>query len=245
MLHQTQGIVLKTFKFSETSVIAKIYTEKFGLQSYIINGVYAKNNKNKPALLQPLTILDIVAYYREHKNIQHIKEIKPAYLFVSLLTDVVKSALTLFFSEVLYRTIKEESPNPDQFKFLDDFIVCFDQISFPTAFANLHLWFLIHFAQFLGFSPRQNFFYTQRPYFNLVEGEFTHHPPTHSYFLKLPLSHVLFKLMNLRANQTEQIRLSKSERTQLLHALLTYYKLHIEGFGDLKSISVLETIFAD
>ncbi len=239
------GIMLKTFKYSETSVIAKVYTEKFGLQSYMVNGVYAKNAKNKPAILQPLTILDLVVYHREHKNIQHIKELRPKYLFTTLMTDVVKSALVLFIAEVLYKTLKEETANVEQFDFLSRVILRFDQFAQPASFANLHLWFLVHYARYMGFAPQQNFFYTERPYFNLEDGEFCHRIPTHANYIKLPLSQKLFQLIQLQSDQSEQLDITKSQRIELLHALLNYYKLHVEGFGDLKSVRVLETVFGE
>ena len=48
MLHKTRGIVFKTTDYGESSVIVQIFTEKFGLQSYIINAVKKPKAKNKP-----------------------------------------------------------------------------------------------------------------------------------------------------------------------------------------------------
>lgn len=243
MLHTTLGIVLKTFKYSETSVIAKVYTQKFGLQTYIINSVHTKQSRTKPALLQTLTILEMVVYHREHKSMNHIKELRPVYTFLTLPYDISKSTLALFISEILYKTLKEESNNNAQFEFLYRFITFLDQNKNPSVTANLHLWFLIKFTQYLGFYPQNNFFYTDRPYFNLAEGEFCHRQPNHAHFIQLPLSSFLFALMQLSSDQTDQLQLSKLQRRQLLHALIAYYKYHIEGFEEVKSLQILEDIF--
>ena len=105
MLQQTQGIVLKTFKYSETSLIVRIYTEKLGLQSYLINRVRHKKAKIKPALLQGLSVLDMVVYHRQNKNIQHIKELKLAYVFSAIPFDTVRSSIALFIAATSALTI--------------------------------------------------------------------------------------------------------------------------------------------
>jgi len=78
MLHKTKGIVLNYIKYSDTSIIAKIYTEAFGLQSYIVNSVRSSKAKNKIALFQPLTLLEMVVYHKNHQGLQRISEMRTA-----------------------------------------------------------------------------------------------------------------------------------------------------------------------
>jgi len=244
MLHTTQGIVLKTFKYSETSVIAKVYTQKLGLQSYIINGVHTPKAKYKPALLQPLSLLDMVVYAREHKEIQHVKEIAPAGMLVSIPHHVVKSAIALFIAEILYKTLKEETGNAEQFDFLQNTILFLDQCTSNQVVANLHLWFLVHFTAYLGFFPQQNFFYTDRNIFDLREGLFVHRLPTHPYSLTLPHSYTLSQLLKMPIDQIDLIKLDKKQRHELLGAMVNYYQLHVAGFSEVKSVQVLNDVFA-
>ena len=109
MLHKTRGVVFRFTKYGETSIIVTLFTELFGLQSYIVNGVRSKSGKNKIALFQPLTLLDLVVYHREHANLNRIKEVKCLYPFQSIPTDIKKSALAIFIIEVINKTVKEES----------------------------------------------------------------------------------------------------------------------------------------
>ena len=241
MLYNTLGIVLKTVKYGETSLIAKVYTQQFGLQSYMINSVRTVNSKHKAALLQPLSLLDMVVYHKKNKNIQHLKELKPAYLFTRLPFDVVRSSLALFASEILHKTLKEEEPNEQQFKFIYQFILFLDQT--PVSVANLHLVFLAELSTYIGFHPQNNFFYTNNSIFDLVEGVFTHRLPTHHHYIELPLSEIFSKLLQISVVKSHEIKLNKNTRRQLLHALLHYYNLHIENFGEIKSVHVLEEIF--
>ena len=76
MLHKVKGLVLSYIKFKETSVIVKIFTDRFGLQSYIINSVRSSKSKNKIALLQQLSLLEMVVYKNDSKDIQRVSEFK-------------------------------------------------------------------------------------------------------------------------------------------------------------------------
>src|SRR6476620_11401393 len=127
MIHRTRGIVFRTIKFSETSVISKIYTEKFGMQSYIINGVRSEKSKTKAGQLQVMSILEMEVYYQENRNLNRIKEMRPAYVFTSLLFDPLKSSLGLFMMEVLNKCIHEEETNEAMYAFIADGLQLLDQ----------------------------------------------------------------------------------------------------------------------
>ncbi len=62
MLIKTRGIVLSYLKYRETSIIARIYTERLGVQSYVVNGVRKAKPPGRIALFQPFTLLELVAY---------------------------------------------------------------------------------------------------------------------------------------------------------------------------------------
>src|SRR5688572_1524935 len=104
MFTKTRGLVLHTIKYSETSVISKIYTERLGLQSYIVKGVRSARSKGKAALLQPLTLLDMEVSQRENKNLQFIKEYRRAYSYQSIPFDTLKATIALFLLEVISKS---------------------------------------------------------------------------------------------------------------------------------------------
>jgi DNA repair protein RecO (recombination protein O) len=96
MLFTTKGIVLHHFKYSEKSVIAKVYTEKFGLQSYILNGVRSTKSKNKAVYLQPLSLVEISANHKENKGLQQVKNIQLAEVYESIPFNIGKTSIVLF-----------------------------------------------------------------------------------------------------------------------------------------------------
>ena len=113
MLHSTRGIVIHTTKFSETSIIARIFTEQFGLQSYLIKGIRRAQSKLKPGLFQPLTILELVVYHKQNRSVQNINDATYLYPYQSIPFDIRKSSIALFINELTYKTIHEEESNPE------------------------------------------------------------------------------------------------------------------------------------
>ena len=114
MLYKTHGIVLRFVKYGETSIIATIYTEEFGLRSFIINGVRSSRSKGKIALFEPLSILDLVIYHKEGRNINRLAEVKCLDPLNDLRSNIIKSSMGMFIVEVLNKCIKEETPNEEE-----------------------------------------------------------------------------------------------------------------------------------
>src|SRR6478609_5373911 len=126
MLHKTRGIVFRFTKYGDTSIIVTVFTELFGLQTYIVNSVRSKSAKGKIALFQPLTLLDLVVYYKENANIKRIKEVRCLHQYQTLQTDVRKSSIGMFINEILNKTVKEENHAQEVFNFLCDSLIFLD-----------------------------------------------------------------------------------------------------------------------
>ncbi|MBI3500454.1 MAG: DNA repair protein RecO [Bacteroidetes bacterium] len=241
MLYKTRGIVLRTTNFSDTSIIAKIYTEQFGIQSYLIKGAKRKKASVKANLFQPLSLLDLVVYKKEKKQLQTLKEAKPEIHFVSIPHDFSKTSILFFLDEVLVKCLHEEEHNPELFSFLHETIQTLD--SSEKHFSHLHLIFLVRFSRFLGFYPQGKFSETNS-LFDLREGKFTNAEPLHHDFLSKENSKLLSKLILSNYYSMEKLTLSARERKTLLDILLRYYELHLSQFGKIVSHKVLEQILA-
>jgi len=169
MLLKTKGIIFRTVKYSETSIIADIYTEEKGLRSYIISGVRSRNARIKASVLQVMTLIDMVAYHREDKTLTRIKEIKVAHVFQSIPFDIVKGAVGLFMIELARKTIKESEENKPLFNFLYGSFQELDTSTFPVS--NFHIGFMVELTAFLGFLPGGQYSKETRC-FDLSEGVF-------------------------------------------------------------------------
>lgn len=242
MLHNTPGIVLHQVKYSESSVIAKIYTELFGLQSYMIRGIRSKKSKIKSALLQHLTLVDLVVYHKTKSNIHNIKEIKIAFPFQTIPYNISKSSIAVFINEILYHVIKEEEANSDLFKFLFNSIQILDLKE--SEYASFHYLFLMQLTKYLGFYPKNNFS-TTNCNFNLEEGKFTHQKGPENLYVTTPFSSYIFNLCSYSFEDLGELNVNSLHKNQLLEILLNYYRLHLPVPLNIKSHHVLQTVLND
>ena len=220
MVHKTKGIVFRLTKYGETSIIVNIFTEQFGLRGYIVNGVRGKSATNKIALYQPLTLVDLVVYHREHANLERIKEIKCLHPFHSITIDVQKSSIAMFISEIMNKTVREESPNAELFGFLFESIYALDTLQ--QGYENFHLVFLLKLSRYLGFGAYQA---------NEVVGGRPADKTTEQTLEKL-----------VRAAYQEHIVLTNSQRRTTLELLLKFYADHIDNLGEIRSVQVLREV---
>jgi DNA repair protein RecO (recombination protein O) len=242
-LHKTKGIVLRTVKYGETSLVVTVFTELFGVQSYLVNGVRisSKKGSGKANLFQPSAILDMVVYYSEQKNLQRIKEFNWGHLYQHILWDVKKNAVALFMVELLTKCLKQPEANPDLFHFTEDAFVHLDQSS-DTVMANFPLFFALHLAVLLGFRITDNYS-SQLSFFDLLEGKFVHERPVHPHLLEEKQAAITSQLLKvMQPHELEDIKLNHDFRRNLLYAYENYYALHIQDFGKLKSLPVLGEI---
>ena len=226
MLHKTRGIVLSYIKYRDTSVIVRVFTENFGLQSYIINGIRSKSSKKSLALLQPLTLLDLVVYKKKNQGgINRLSEYKPAITFTSIPCDIKKSTIALFIAEWMSQVHTEEEPDQNvQFTFLFESIEIFDQLA--NNFENFHLQLLIKSTHFLGFGINTT---SDLDLEGQVKGEYYHLKP------------LVLRLGN--SSYSEKVDLNYVQRQAILEFLIAYYHLHIESIKEIKSLAVLKEVF--
>lgn len=229
MLHKTRGIALNFIRFRETSIIVKIYTEEFGVQSYIVNGVRsAKSKTNRIALFQPLTLLDLVVYHKsKEQTIHRLSEVKCSVPFRSLPFDFVKSSIALFVTELMVKTLREEESNLPLFHFLTDSILYLENAD--KDYENFHLQFLAQMSFYLGFGAE-----------TVTEIEQQLRDNLYPYTLEESARQALQKFLLMPYDT--KAALSRLERAQLLDALIFYYKIHLEGMGEIKSLEVLREL---
>ena len=244
MTHKTKGIVLRTIKYGETSVIVSVYTELFGMQTYIVKGVRQASKKfgGKGIYFQPGAILDMVVYHNQFKNLNFIKEYNWAYLYENLLFDVVKNTVAVYMIELLQHSLKQPEANPELFYLIQDGLKQLDKGS-TTLTANLPLYFSIHLGAELGFRI-QGKFCDKTPVLDLKEGMFVSTLPTHAFYVEKELAKATGQLLDVHFyNDLDNLHFTRNVRQELLKVYQNYIALHVAEFGEIKTLSVLQQIF--
>ncbi len=243
MLQKTKGIVLKSVKYSETSLICKVFTEQLGMRSYMISGVRATKSVHKPALLQPLSLLDMVAYESAKKKINRLKEFKLSTVFQTIPFDILKSTTGLFMTEILSKTLKEEAANLPLFAIVEKQILFLDETE--ESIANFPIYFLLELSRYLGFYPQNNYSEEYR-HFDMENGRFT---GEHLPFLENPQKHgTLSRHLSFILGQPQEsilhYKILPEDRRALLTLLLQYYECHLPNFGDIQSVGILQEVLS-
>lgn len=228
MLHKTKGICIKFFKYKESSIIAKIYTKEFGLQSYLVHSVRTEKPKFRAALFQNLTLLEMVVYHKAGKiGLQRISEVHCRQPYLQIPFDFRKSSLALFFSELLLKTLQEEEKNEELFTFLENSFLELDQ---AERIDNFAIAFLLQFLEKQGLLGQD------------VEELFAQ---LHKVGACPPLNTMpteIEALKQIRAGKP--IHISSVLRQMLINHLLGYFRLHYGALGEIKSLEILRNLFA-
>ena len=240
MIRKTRGIVLHTTRYGESSLVVHCYTEQFGRQTYMVKGVRKSRRNNRSNLFQPLFILDFDVYHKDSRDMQLVKEVTRTTPLNSMPYDITKSTQAIFMAEVLYRVVKEEEPNPMLAHFLVNSIRYLDALGEPLP--DFHIIFLFHLSRHLGFFPQNNFGDGTR-FFDLVSGQFKSHYSDPETQLDESASALWSKYIESDFQETRSAGFNSSQRKTVLDHLVKYYKNHVSGMGDIRSLDVLHAFF--
>lgn len=240
MLSKTKGIVLHSIRYGDSSLISTIYTEHFGRKSFLMQGIYKPKATVKANLFQPLTLLKLETSINTKRDLQRIREVTVASPLHDIYISHTKQSITFFIAEVLYKTIREEEPNPGLFEFLFHSVLYLD--AKETEVSNFHLVFLAHLSKYLGFFPLNNHS-EQTPIFDSLNGKFvsTLEPGLHLHSPRL--SEKIHHLLSLNFENAHYLTLNRFERKEILETLMEYYSLHLHGKVNIQSLQVLKEVF--
>jgi len=219
-------IVLHTTRYGETSLIIHAYTAESGRESFLLRGAgggaSGKSRRHPTGLLHPLCVLDYTATGSPRSSMRYLKEFTPKVRTDSLRTDIRKSSMTLFISELLYKSLLGSSQDGAMYAFLEDAVRRLE--SAPEGSPNFHLWFLLRYAEVLGFGIRTG------------SGE---HTPFSADQMK-----IMESLNALPYSRMLGLPLTGAVRSELAASLITYIGCHLGITLNILSLQVLHEVFA-
>lgn len=241
MLAKSKVIVLKTLKYSESSLIIKAYSEKYGAISFLAKGIRKSGKSKKAAFFSPLSILNIDFDYKENRDLHFFKDADIHIPLHSLQSNTSKLAISLFLSEFLYKALKEEEANHNLYEFIEKGILHFNELE--NSFINFHLLFLVKISKYLGFEPRpiEN---KNQLYFNIEKGIFQDFYSTQDLCLHPEESNNLNTLLTSNMGDISLIKFTYTERKELLNSIMKFYEAHFPELGKIESLYILETVFS-
>ncbi len=238
MLTHTNAIVLSKLRYKDNDLIVKCYTEELGVVSFLVRGALkSKKGTSKAAYFQLLSQLQLVITYKSNKNLHTIKEVKPNYIYSSLHSNILKSAVVMFLSEILASILQEEEENRVLYSYIETALLWFDT---HTKSSNFHLLFLLNLSKYLGFYPElEN---VNSAFFNLKDGKFED-KSMGKYAIQGENLSLLKILLGTKFDGLENIKMNSSQRQSFLNMILLYFELHLGSFKTPRSVKVFNQVF--
>jgi DNA repair protein RecO (recombination protein O) len=241
-MFKTTAIILKTTKYGETSLVVTAFTELFGVQTYMVNGVRtSKKTGLKASLYQPASVVEMEVYHNEKNTLHRIRECNRKHVFVHVLSDVVKNSIAVFMMELLYKLLKQPEQNADLFYFCEDALLQLDEAPANVA-ANLPLFFSLQLSHFFGFKIDDNYS-DENCFLDLQEGNFIPERPHHTNFLSGENAILTAEILKIMIPaELCQLKMNKLKRRELLAKYMDYYALHTAEFGIMKTLVVMQEV---
>lgn len=238
---KSEGIILRSKKYSETSLILDVYTRNFGLQSLIVSGVRKSKSRSKAGIYQVMNLIEVVFYDNQKETLSRIKECKISHLYKEIPRNIIKSSIGMLMTEVFRNAIKEREKNEELFDFLSEWFYFLDQTQ--TGLGNLIIKYCLDLSTHLGFQPMDNFS-EEESIFDTLEAQFVSTDQMNQYCISPELSDYLSKFLKTDREFAHMVRLDRSSRSELLDKIIQFYQLHLENFRDLKSIDILRQVLS-
>ncbi len=219
MRTKTRGIVVRTVRYGERSVIANVFTEQLGMVGFMVKPRSKRRDPQRSLLLSPLAIVELDFDYRDNRALSQLDDVRIAVPYASLPYNPVKQAIALFLGEFLFHALRNEQANEGLFGFVVASLQWLDLSE--GSFANFPLTFLLRLTRYLGIWPS-----VEEACSLAGEGERELVP------LVLRMD---FASMHL-------FRMSREQRRRLLRLMTDYYRLHVDGFPTLRSPEVLHEV---
>ena len=233
---RTRAIVLNKTKYSDNSLIARVFTREAGVQSFILKGAFSKKNKGKLALLENLSMVELT-FDDHHEGIKYLSDIALYHSYSLIPFDMVRRMLFIFYNEILYKTLTDYSTDAELFDFVENSLLELDEEN--TRLADIHLRFLVDFSKILGFFPKDNFS-AQNCHFFIEDSSFVHDYFDYPDYLSQEASAYLADLMHEDATELPP----KIVRNELLYGLIRYFERHNEQIHRIESVQILSVLLA-
>lgn len=216
MIHSSRLIILATTKVGEKALVLHTLSAEWGRRSFIVN----IGRSTSAALFLPLNILDAEIIENPKSELWRLRSLAAVHPLGGIRSNVHKNTMTLFMSEVLFRTLRDGANEEGLFDWLCRSLMTLDALQ--SDFANYHLRWLLEFAAALGFSPSPE---DLAPF----AGE-------HFASIKTLLQSGFADCMLLP--------LSGVARNEIADILLQYIGYHAEARIDVRSLAVLRELYA-
>ncbi|MBC8214868.1 MAG: DNA repair protein RecO [Candidatus Marinimicrobia bacterium] len=246
MIVSTDGVVLKSFPYGDTSLITRFYTKDFGKVTLIAKGVRKAKNPTG-AILEPMNVLNLNYYAKENRDMHILKEASLHRNFTNIRNDIISLTTGLAMVEMLEKTSDNNDPSPILFRLINRTLHYLDEGEVSSSI--LLLFFQYQLSLRLGYKPHLNTCSAckhplQKPMLNSQTGELNCSKCTISHGISISEKAIIFmkQIASTHIENLLEISDDKAEQNQAVHFMSEFMRIHIEGMQKIKSLTILNQL---
>ena len=138
MIVHSPAVVLRRFSYSDTSIIARCFTQEMGKISFMVRGAKRKKSP-QTAFYEPMSHLDLVFYYNERRDMQTVSKANFATTYKNIHGDLKRIAYGMAVVELTEKTITDHDPHSELFIALLNTLNTIDTRVEPVSYTHLTL----------------------------------------------------------------------------------------------------------
>ena len=214
MIRTERLIILATTKVGDKSLVLHTFCRELGRRSFIVTAGKGM------AMYMPLSILDAEVIENAKSDLWRLRGTAPTTPLGGIRSSIGKTSITMFISEVLFRTLKEGMCDPGLFDWAEKSILTLDALG--GDYANYHLRFLLELATALGFTPGAE---------DIAPFAGDHYSS-------------ILELLQRDFASSMLLPLKGSDRNAIASAILKYLSHHTESAINVQSLKVLGELYS-
>ena len=237
---KTEIIVLHKTKYKDSGLIVHGYSDTGGRQGFIVRKAGSSKNYAAISQLHPLSIIEAELAPGEKGDLKTIREYRTIFNLANIRTNVTKSTIAIFISELIYRSIKEVEQNRELFGFIKKSVILLEELD--ENYSNFHLWFIVGFAGMTGYSPEDNYS-CKNEYFDIFTARFCSSPVSEGMCFDAANSHILHSILESREKCIHLLKISGRQRYSFISEMLRYLGHHMGHPINIQSLEILREVF--
>lgn len=208
-------IVLSSTKIKDSAIVLHTLSREFGRRSFLV--IIGKSSQM--SLFLPMNIVEATIVSNPKSDLWRASHFSCSTPLAGIRSSMSKNTMTLFLSEVLFRSLKDGCDEDGLFDWCKGSILLLD--SMQSDYSNFHIRFLAEYASILGFAP------TIEDLMPFAGERF--------YDLKA--------LVESSFGESMLIPLSGARRSEIAEILIKYISHHSDTVLNVRSLAILKELF--
>ena len=233
-------IVLKCIKYKESGYIINGYSQLNGMESYILKTAQHKRRSSGLSYIYPLSIIEITPSQKIYGSMKSIKELYPHINTTKIRSNLVRSSIAFYISELVLKTIKEPGNDNTLFQFLYDQIVDLD--SLPNISPDFRLYFTLDLIKYLGYQITDDLS-NYLDYFDIASCKFVNTTNESGLILDKESSNILRNLLTCKNRYNQNITQNRFQRYCFINNMIKFISYHSQESINIESNEVLHQVF--